>query len=183
MCGGVACTKQFRTAKHGTCKSHSASVPARFDAYRAKRGYNSRVEWWVWLAGGLVLLLIELATPSGFFVMFFGLGAITVGAMQGLGIMDSALLQWLVFTILSVIYLLAFRGRMQKGIDRPPANIDTLVGEIAFPRERIPPGQVGRVDLRGTMWNARNETTLSVEVGQRCRVTRVDGLLVSVQPE
>ena len=40
----------------------------------------------MWLAGGLVLLVIELVTPSGFFVMFFGLGALTVGVLERLGL-------------------------------------------------------------------------------------------------
>jgi membrane protein implicated in regulation of membrane protease activity len=137
----------------------------------------------MWLAGGLVLLLIELATPSGFFVMFFGLGAVTVGLLQALGLLPTAVPQWFLFTSLSVIYLLLFRGRMQKGVDRPPANIDTLVGELAVPRERILPGQVGRVDLRGALWNARNDAARLIEPGQRCRVTAVDGLTVYVQPE
>ena len=137
----------------------------------------------MWLAGGLVLLLIELATPSGFFVMFFGLGAITVGVLQGIGILGSAAAQWFIFTALSVIYLLVFRGRLQKGVDRPPANIDTLIGELAIPRERILPGHVGRVDLRGALWNARNDAASSIEAGQRCRVTAVDGLTIYVQPE
>ena len=66
---------------------------------------------------------------------------------------------------------------------RPPANIDTLVGELAVPRERILPGQVGRVDLRGSGWSARNDAAISIETGQRCRVTAVDGLTVYVQPE
>lgn len=137
----------------------------------------------MWLAAGLVLLAIELATPSGFFVMFFGLGAITVGVLQALGWLTAAVPQWFMFTAVSIIYLLLFRGRMQKGIDRPPANIDTLVGELAVPRERIPPGQVGRVDLRGVLWNARNDGSRNIEPGQRCRVTAVDGLTIYVQPE
>jgi membrane protein implicated in regulation of membrane protease activity len=137
----------------------------------------------MWFALGLVLLLIELATPSGFFVMFFGLGAITVGVLQGIGLLGSALTHWFVFTALSVIYLLLFRGRIQKGVDQPPANIDTLVGELAVPRERILPGQVGRVDLRGSLWNARNDASALIDAGQRCRVTRVDGLMLYVQPE
>lgn len=141
------------------------------------------VEWWMWLAAGLLLLLIELATPSGFFVMFFGLGAITVGVLQGIGVLGSAAAQWFVFTALSVIYLLLFRGRMQKGVERPPANIDTLVGELAVPREPIPPGHVGRVDLRGSLWNARNDASGMLEPGQRCRVTAVEGLTIYVQPE
>jgi membrane protein implicated in regulation of membrane protease activity len=137
----------------------------------------------MWLALGLVLLAIELATPSGFFVMFFGLGAVTVGLLQWLGIAGSALSQWFVFTAASLIYLFLFRGRMQQGVDRPPANIDTLVGELAIPRERILPGHVGRVDLRGSVWSARNDAPDSIETGQRCRVTAVKGLTVYVEPE
>ena len=144
------------------------------------------VEWWMWLAAGMVLLLVELATPSGFFVMFFGLGAVTVAVLQGIGVLGSAAAQWAVFTALSLLYLLLFRGRMQRmqdGTDRPPANIDTLVGELAVPRERILPGAFGRVDLRGVLWNARNDAASLIEPGQRCRVTAVDGLTVHVQPE
>jgi inner membrane protein len=141
------------------------------------------MEWWMWLAGGLVLLVIELATPSGFFVMFFGLGALTAGVLTRLGALEAPWIQWLVFTITSVVYLLLFRGRLQKQFDHPPGNVDTLIGEIATPRERIEPGAVGRVDLRGSLWNARNESSAPVEPGQRCRVTRVDGLLVNIQPE
>ena len=32
--------------------------------------------WWIWVLGGLVLLLGEVVTPGGFFVIFFGAGAI-----------------------------------------------------------------------------------------------------------
>jgi len=141
------------------------------------------VEWWLWLAAGLLLLVIELATPSGFFVMFFGLGALTVGVLTRLGISGAPWLQWLIFTILSVVYLLLFRGRLRRRLFPPPDNVDTLIGELAIPRERIRPGEVGRVDLRGALWTARNEAPGVVEAGQRCRVTRVDGLLVFVQPE
>jgi len=35
------------------------------------------MEWWLWLAGGLALVVAELVTPSGFFIIFFGLGALT----------------------------------------------------------------------------------------------------------
>lgn len=141
------------------------------------------MDWWLWVAGGLLLLLIELVTPSGFFVMFFGLGAITVGLLAATGITAAASIEWFVFIAASTIYLLLFRGRMRQRAERAPDTIDTLVGEIAVPRERILPGQVGRVELRGSLWSARNDTAAQIEAGQRCRVTRVDGLLVGVQPE
>jgi inner membrane protein len=137
----------------------------------------------MWLAGGLVLLLIELVTPSGFFVLFFGLGALTVGALVGLGLADSALPQWLIFTVGSLTYLLLFRGRLQERARRGTTEVDSLVGEVATARERIRPGELGRVDLRGTMWTGRNVAVAVIEPDQRCRVASVDGLIVGVQPE
>lgn len=142
------------------------------------------MEWWIWLALGLVLMVIELATPSGFFVMFFGLGALTVGVLTRLGIAGPAWMEWLLFTVFSIVYVLLFRDRLQQRVQQPDAdNIDTLIGEVAVPRERIPPAGIGRVELRGTIWNARNDSTVPLEPGRRSRVTRVDGLLVFVQPE
>jgi hypothetical protein len=142
------------------------------------------MEWWIWLALGLVLMVIELATPSGFFVMFFGLGALTVGVLTRLGIAGPAWMEWLLFTVFSIVYVLLFRGRLQQRVQYPERdNIDTLVGELALPRERIPPDGVGRVELRGTLWNARNDSTVPLEPGRRSRVTRVDGLVVFVRPE
>jgi inner membrane protein len=137
----------------------------------------------MWLAGGLVLLVIEVVTPSGFFVMFFGLGALTVGTLGRLGFAGAPWVQWLIFTVTSIVYLLLFRGRLHDRVDRPAARVDTLVGELAVPRERIAPGEVGRIDLRGTLWSGRNDSTQPLEPGQRCRVTGVDNLVVFVQPE
>ena len=42
--------------------------------------------WWHWLVIGLLLVLVELATPGGFFVIFFGVSAIIVGALAGFGL-------------------------------------------------------------------------------------------------
>lgn len=138
----------------------------------------------MWLAGGLVLMVIELATPSGFFVMFFGLGALTVGILTRLGIGGPVWLEWLLFTVTSIAYVLLFRGRLQHRVQLPDSHdVDSLVGELATPRERILPGAVGRVELRGALWSARNDSTSSIEPGLRCRVIRIDGLLLFVRPE
>lgn len=138
----------------------------------------------MWLAGGVILMVIELATPSGFFVMFFGLGALTIGALTRLGLIESVWLEWLLFTVASIAYVLLFRGRLRDRLERPDAaQVDSLVGELATPRERILPGAVGRVELRGSIWSARNDSSSSIETGMRCRVIRVDGLLLHVRAE
>src|SRR5262245_9533217 len=112
----------------------------------------------MWLAAGLWLLVVALVTPSGCFVMCFGLGALTVGTLARLGFAGGPWVQWLVFTVASIVYLLLFRGPLQDRMHRPSGKVDTLIGELAVPRERIAPGEVGRVELRGTLWTGRNDS-------------------------
>ena len=142
------------------------------------------MEWWMWLAGGFALLVAGLVTPSGFFIMFFGVGAILTGVAASVGAVSAPAAQWLVFTVISVLSLLLFRGKIQARVEpdaRPP--VDSLVGEIATPVEDMAPGAVGRVALRGSNWEARNEGDTALGANQRCRVTRVSGLQLGVVAE
>ena len=140
--------------------------------------------WWMWLAGGLLLMVAELATPSGFFIMFFGLGALTVGVLARLGLSEAPWAQWLLFTGLSLAYLLLFRGKLQQRVQAPPPPaVDSLLGVIAVPQSVIEPGAVGRVEVRGSTWSARNGAPVAIHGGQRCTVVGVDGLLLTVRPE
>lgn len=142
------------------------------------------MDWWWWLAGGVALVAVEVAAPTGFFVMFFGVGALMVGALAGAGIVTALSLQVLAFTILSVLSLLLFRGRLQRLAQAPPAsNVDSLIGVAAIVQERLSPGLVGRVEVRGTMWAARNTSAVTLDPGQRARVSAVDGLTLAVIPE
>jgi inner membrane protein len=142
------------------------------------------MDWWIWLAGGFVLLVLELVTPSGFFIMFFGIGAILTGVAASIGLVTTPVPQWFVFTVVSVLSLLLFRGKVQARVEpksRPP--VDSLVGQIAFPVGTMAPGSVGRVALRGSEWDARNEGDTPLGANQRCRVTRVSGLQLGVVAE
>ncbi|MCC7125405.1 MAG: NfeD family protein [Acidobacteria bacterium] len=142
------------------------------------------MNWWIWLGAGVVLMVVELATPSGFFIMFFGLGAVTVGLLGWLGVVTGAIGQWLLFPVASLAYLLLFRGQVQRRFETPPPpNVDSFVGVLAVPQERIEPGAVGRVEVRGSAWNARNIAAAALSAGQRCIVVSVDGLLLTVRPE
>jgi inner membrane protein len=151
---------------------------------RSARPYNARMTWWMWIAGGLALMVLELATPSGFFIMFFGLGAMSVGALTGAGVIASGWAQWLLFTVCSLGYLLLFRGKVQERFQTPPPpDVDSLVGVLAVPQGPIAPGEVGRVEVRGSSWSARNVGADGIAVGQRCVVVRIEGLLLAVRPE
>ena len=138
----------------------------------------------MWLAAGLVLVVAELATPGGFVIIFFGIGALAVGALSLLGLVTNVPLQFLLFSVLSVASLAILRGRLQSRIQTPPSsNVDSLVGVVAMVQERMAPRAIGRVEVRGSMWAARNTSDITLDPGQRARVAAVDGLTLAVIPE
>jgi membrane protein implicated in regulation of membrane protease activity len=142
------------------------------------------VDWWIWMAGGMLLAIAELATPSGFFIIFFGLGAMTVGALGYLGVITAWWLEWLLFTVFSLAYLGFFRKRLLSRFQNPPpSTVDSLVGSLAVAMDALPAGAIGRVEVRGAAWTARNTSAAPLAVGQRGRVVSVNGLELAVVPE
>jgi membrane protein implicated in regulation of membrane protease activity len=89
--------------------------------------------WWVWLLVGLGLLGFEMLTPGGFFILFFGLGALVVGALAGLGLTEPVWLQWLLFSVLSVGSLLRYEI---KNITPPADIIAAMEKQMRAEREK-----------------------------------------------
>ena|SRR5687767_896342 len=138
--------------------------------------------WWLWLLLGFLLLLLELVTPGGFFVFFFGLGAIIVGLLAAAGLAGPAPVQWLLFAVLSAGGLLLLRKPLQNRTRvSHEREVDQIVGETAIAIGDIGIRQVGKAELRGTAWNARNTGDSLIVSGQRCRVERVEGLTLDIR--
>ena len=135
---------------------------------------------------GFALVGCEVMTPGGFFFLFFGLGAITVGVLAALGAGGPGWVQWLLFSLISIGFLVPLRGRLLRRVatgDDAAARVDVLVGQVAVLLDDLPPGEVGKAELRGTAWTARNEGERALRRGQRGKVTRVDGLTLWLQAE
>lgn len=139
--------------------------------------------WWLWALGGLALLAVELLTPGGFFFLFFGLGALGTAVLVGLRVLEEPWAQWLAFSAGSVAALLAFRQRLRAPLEADAPAVGSLVGEIGRLEDALAPGEVGRLELRGTSWSARHEGASALARGQRCRVLRVEGLMLWIAPE
>ena len=138
----------------------------------------------MWLAAGLALVVAELATPGGFVIIFFGIAALIVGVLALLGAVSSGPMQFLLFSVLAVASLALLRSRLQSRLQTPPSSdVDSLIGDLAIPQERLSPGVVGRVEVRGSTWSARNTSNVTLDPGQRARVAAVDGLTLAVVPE
>ena len=126
-----------------------------------------------------------MAASGGFYVVFFGVAAIAIALLRALDLAGPVWVQLLLFAGLSVVSLLAFRNPLLQWLklDCAGADVDSLVGELAVPLEAIPAGAVGRAELRGTVWSARNPTRIELARGERCRVTRVEQLMILIEPE
>ena len=72
--------------------------------------------WWYWMLLGLVLLGAEMVTPGGFYILFFGLAALIVGSLTGLGFTQAEWLQWLLFS--------GARNPLTAGLSRTVAGLD-----------------------------------------------------------
>jgi membrane protein implicated in regulation of membrane protease activity len=142
------------------------------------------MEWWIWILLGLFLLLAELVTPGGFYIIFFGVGAVVVGVLAGFNAAGPLWFQFILFSILSVLTLWLFREKLlQLTQGERRENVDSLVGETAVATEEIHLNAVGKAELRGTSWNARNVGDKPLTRGQRCIVERVEGLTIFVRAE
>lgn len=141
--------------------------------------------WWHWLVLGLLLVVAEMAASGGFYIVFFGIGAIVVGLLASFDLAGPIWVQLLLFSAISVGSLMIFRGRLLKWLQVDPQAppVDMIVGEVGVAAEDLLPGKVGRVELRGAAWSGRNTTNATLARGARCRVIRVDGLTVEVEPE
>ena len=141
--------------------------------------------WWYWILLGLVLAAVELATPGGFFFVFFAVSALVVGLLELAAIVEADALQWILFSAVSIVCLAFFRKPLLDRMRRSerPDTVDSLIGEGAVATTPFPAGGYGRAELRGSTWNARNVDDDPLEAGQRCRVVAVRGLEIDVRPE
>jgi hypothetical protein len=142
--------------------------------------------WWYWMLLGLVLLGVEMVTPGGFYILFFGLAALIVGSLAGLGFVQAEWLQWLLFSGLAILSLLVFRGQLLawlKKQDKDLPAVDTLAGESAIPLEDLTLNGTGKAELRGSTWTAHNAGPSPLMKGQRCKVERVEGLTIWISAE
>jgi inner membrane protein len=142
--------------------------------------------WWLWMLLGFALLAVEMVTPGLFYFFFFGVGAIMVGALVGVGVDASVSLQWLLFSVFSVAALLLFRRKLvalleSKNTNARTGDLDSLVGEVVVLTDNLAPNAVGKAEGRGSSWTVVNGSSESLSKGQRCRVYLMEGLTLWVR--
>ena len=139
--------------------------------------------WWGWLVLAALVLISETVVLTDFYLVFFAASAVILGLLGLLGANLPLFAQWLLFASLSIGTLVLFRARLREKIKTREQEVDKLEDEIAVATERLVAGATGQAGLRGSTWSARNIGELDLEAGDRCRVERVDGLVLLIRKD
>ena len=140
--------------------------------------------WWIWAIVGIALCLFEITfTPGVFVFLFFGISGFVLAALAGAGIAGPFWLQLSVFAALAVLFIALFRGkaRMALGSKGAAMDFDSFTGSMAVARSEMAIGQTGKVEFRGTSWNALNTGSRALYPGDECRIEAINGLQLSVK--
>lgn len=138
---------------------------------------------WLWLVGGVVLLIAEIIAP-GFFLMFIGAAAIATGLLS-LVLPLGVALQFAAFAILALgIARVGGRRAYAARYDYTPDpflndRAGRLLGKIVVVVETVD-ANGGRVRVGDGEWSARGAPAA---VGDRVRIVDIDGNCLKVEAE
>jgi len=139
------------------------------------------MDWWVWTLIGFFFLALEFVA-STMHSAFFAAGAFLVALLVALHVGGPMWVQLLTFTVFSLVTLLIIRPFVVRKLKLSETKVvDTMIGEQAILMEDLPPAGVGKAEMRGSTWNARNVGETAMRRGQRCTVERIEGLVLYVR--
>lgn len=134
----------------------------------------------LWFIAGFVFFLLEFAVP-GLILFFFAVGAWIV-ALLSLFVDVSLNLQLIIFLASSLLTILFFRNWVKKMIrsKKLPTELeDEFIGKTARAETTISPAQNGKVNFKGTIWDARSNDI--IEQGENVTIIGNESILLIVQ--
>jgi membrane protein implicated in regulation of membrane protease activity len=142
------------------------------------------LEWWHWMVGGVLLVLLELAIPA-FFVIWFGLGALVVGLVllvaPGLPIGGQVSI-WIAASIaFIVLWVKIFRAHVHR--TRVGLSTGQFTGELGLVTREIKPFQKGQIRFQKPILGAEAWEAIADEdipAGERVQVLDVQGQILRV---
>ena len=137
---------------------------------------------WLWLIGGVLLLILEVIAP-GFFLVFIGAAAMATGlftVMFGLGT-ASQLALFALYAVIAVMVGRRFYANRTADSTDPLLNdrAGRLVGKVVTVVEAVD-DHGGRVRVGDSEWSARGGPAA---IGERVRIAGVEGNCLKVEAE
>ena len=135
---------------------------------------------WVWLIGGVLLLIMEVIAP-GFFLVFIGAAAIAAGLFTllfGLGT-GAQLALFALYAVIAVLIGRRFYANRHTGSTDPLLNdrAGRLIGKVVTVSVAVDEHH-GRVRVGDSEWSARGGPA---DAGERVRITGVEGNCLTVE--
>ena len=138
-------------------------------------------DFWHWWILALVLIIAETLLP-GTFLLWMGISALVLGLLAWLMPAMGWEMQLMLFAILSLVSIVAWRGwqrRHPDTSDQPMLNRRGAhyVGRVFVLESPIENG-FGKVRVDDTLWRVRG---MDAAAGSRVRVTAADGVVLEVE--
>jgi inner membrane protein len=134
----------------------------------------------IWFIIGFAFFLLEFVVP-GLILFFFAVGAWIV-AILSLFMDLSINAQLVIFLGSSILTILLFRRWVKKiMLSRKQSNEieDELIGKTGRAETSIGPGLNGKIEFRGTSWDATSED--NIEKGETVKIIGNDSILLIVK--
>lgn len=134
-----------------------------------------------WLILGLVLLAFEIMTGT-FVLLFFSVAAFIVGILAWLTVVESNVVQMVMFGALGGGGLLIFKDKVRQALQKSgheKYKIDA--GEVITLDTGIPTDGQAEVNYQGTKWTAINEAGRPLNAGEKVKIVRIDGVKLVVK--
>ncbi len=133
----------------------------------------------IWIALAALFFIGEMLT-TGFFLLWFGVGASVSAVLNYLGF--DPLVQFVAFIIISLVLIgisRPFAKRITK--DSPKkAAADRLIGKEALVIEEVAPHKGGMVKIDGDIWKAVAAQTIAG--GETVNIEGIEGTKLVVKP-
>ncbi len=129
--------------------------------------------WIVWIAMGIICVIIEIFTP-GFLFLSFGIGAILTGLFAL--VVPTVWVQLLTFGIITFILFINLRKISKKFMTTgEKTNFQALEGKIGIVTDLISKDGFGHVKVGGEEWAAREINNEEIIKGVYIKVIQVSG--------
>ncbi len=140
--------------------------------------YNS-ASMYLWICIGVILLILEILT-STFFVLFFGLAALSTALLLCFIIIPLHV-QVLIFACISLLYVAFLRKALNHKKRQPslPQNDEEFLGKLALVYESISRNSPGKVLIGDTLWKATSSQ--EIPKGGKVKIISQNNLTVEVK--
>lgn len=136
----------------------------------------------LWFVFGFGLFLLEFLVP-GFILFFFGIGAwvvaiLTLFADIGINAQLIIFLGTSIFTV--VLFRKWAKAKLGMYLEAPKKLEDEFIGKIALVESEITPEKNGKVEFKGTSWDAAS--TEFIAAGKSVQIIETKSIVLIVKP-